>query len=135
VKIGIVAMIANMVMNLLFTLPLMYLWNIGHVGLALATSFAAILNAGLLLRGLLRAGFYQFQPGWMIYMGRLLVSSALMGAAVVWIAPDSTAWSGWRWEQRIFELVLLCGVGVAVYFTCHLLLGTRMMHLRAPSAH
>ncbi|MDG2271082.1 MAG: murein biosynthesis integral membrane protein MurJ, partial [Halioglobus sp.] len=71
VKIGIAAMVANMVMNLLFTLPLMYLWNIGHVGLALATSAAAIMNAGLLLRGLLRAGFYEFQPGWSIYMVRL----------------------------------------------------------------
>jgi putative peptidoglycan lipid II flippase len=135
VKIGIIAMVANMVMNLLFTLPLMYLWNIGHVGLALATSVAAILNAGLLLRGLLRAGFYQFQPGWTVYMLRLLLSTACMGAAVLLISPDSSAWSEWRWDQRIFELVLLCGAGVGVYFTCHLLLGTRMLHLRAPSTH
>ena len=85
VKIGIIAMVANMVMNLLFTLPLMYLWNIGHVGLALATSVAAMLNAGMLLRGLLRAGFYQFQPGWTVYMLRLLVSTACMGAAVLLI--------------------------------------------------
>ncbi len=93
VKIGIIAMVANMVMNLLFTLPLMYLWNIGHVGLALATSVAAILNAGMLLRGLLRAGFYQFQPGWTVYMLRLLPSTACMGAAVLLISPDSSAWS------------------------------------------
>ena len=135
VKIGIIAMVANMVMNLLFTLPLMYLWNIGHVGLALATSVAAILNAGMLLRGLLRAGFYQFQPGWTVYMLRLLLSTACMGAAVLLISPDSSAWSEWRWDQRIFELLLLCGAGVGVYFTCHLLLGTRMLHLRAPSTH
>jgi putative peptidoglycan lipid II flippase len=135
VKIGIIAMVANMVMNLLFTLPLMYLWNIGHVGLALATSVAAILNAGMLLRGLLRAGFYQFQPGWTVYMLRLLLSTACMGAAVLLISPDSSAWSDWRWDQRIFELLLLCGAGVGVYFTCHLLLGTRMLHLRAPSTH
>lgn len=135
VKIGIAAMVANMVMNLLFTLPLMYLWNIGHVGLALATSAAAILNAGLLLRGLLRAGFYEFQPGWSIYMVRLLVSSTCMGAVVLWIAPDSTIWSGWGWEQRVFELVLLCGIGVAAYSVCHLALGTRILHLRAPAGH
>ena len=55
VKIGIQAMVANMVMNLCFTLPLMHFWNIGHVGLALATSLAAMLNAGLLFRGLLRS--------------------------------------------------------------------------------
>ena len=38
VRFGIIAMVANMVMNVLFTLPLMYFWNIGHMGLALATS-------------------------------------------------------------------------------------------------
>ena len=89
----------------------------------------------MLLRGLLRAGFYQFQPGWTVYMLRLLLSTACMGAAVLLISPDSSAWSEWRWDQRIFELLLLCGAGVGVYFTCHLLLGTRMLHLRTPSTH
>ncbi|MDG2272362.1 MAG: murein biosynthesis integral membrane protein MurJ, partial [Halioglobus sp.] len=70
-----------------------------------------------------------------IYMVRLLVSSTCMGAVVVWIAPDSTIWSGWGWEQRVFELVLLCGIGVAAYSVCHLALGTRILHLRAPAAH
>ena len=38
VKIGIIAMAANMVMNLAFVLPLLWYFNVGHVGLALATS-------------------------------------------------------------------------------------------------
>jgi putative peptidoglycan lipid II flippase len=135
VKIGIVAMIANMIMNLMFTLPLMYLWNIGHMGLALATSVAAMLNAALLLRGLRRAGFYQVQPGWARYMLRLLLSSACMGIAVLWLVPEGSMWSDWGWVRRVLELGLLCGVGVAVYFTCHLLLGTRMSHLKAPEVH
>ena len=66
VKIGIIAMAANMVLNLLFVLPLMYFWNIGHLGLALATSVAAYLNAGLLLRGLARAGVYRCSRGWCV---------------------------------------------------------------------
>ena len=41
VRIGIIAMVANMVMNLLFVLPLLWYFNIGHVGLALATSCSA----------------------------------------------------------------------------------------------
>ena len=66
VKIGIIAMAANMVMNLAFVLPLMYYLGIGHLGLALATSCAAWLNAGLLLRGLLKAHVFAFQPGWAV---------------------------------------------------------------------
>ncbi len=135
VKIGILAMVANMVMNLMFSLPLMYFYNIGHMGLALATSLAAMLNAGLLLRGLLRAGFYQFQPGWPRYALRLLLASSSMVAAILWLAPDGAAWYDWRWPQRVFQLALLCGGGVAVYFAVLWLLGTRMRHLLAPASH
>lgn len=135
VKFGIAAMVANMIMNLIFCLPLMYLWNIGHMGLALATSFAAMLNAGLLLRGLLRAGFYQFQPGWVTYIRRLMLASACMLAALLWLAPEGAIWFEWQWQRRALELALLCGAGVAVYFASHWLLGTRIGQLRAPPAH
>jgi putative peptidoglycan lipid II flippase len=135
VKIGITAMVANMVMNLMFSLPLMYLFNIGHMGLALATSLAAILNAGLLMRGLLRFGYYQFQPGWIPYTLRLLLASASMVAVILWLAPDGAAWYDWQWPRRVFALALLCGVGVAVYLAALWLLGTRMRHLRAPASH
>ena len=135
VKIGILAMVANMVMNLMLSLPLMYFYNIGHMGLALATSLAAMLNAGMLLRGLLRAGFYQFQPGWARYALRLLLASASMLAALLWLVPDGAAWYDWQWPRRVFELALLCSVGIAVYFAVLWLLGTRMRHLLAPVSH
>lgn len=134
VKIGIIAMAANMVMNLLFVLPLMYYWNIGHLGLALATSLAAYLNAGLLLRGLLRAGVYQFQPGWMRYGLRLLVATASMTVAVLLVAPQESVWLEWHWQRRALEMALVCGAGIAAYLFTHLLLGTRLRHLRAPAA-
>jgi putative peptidoglycan lipid II flippase len=135
VKIGIMAMVANMVMNLMLSLPLMYFYNIGHMGLALATSLAAMLNAGMLLRGLLRAGFYQFQPGWPRYALRLLLASASMVAVILWLAPGAAAWYDWRWPQRVLQLAFQCGVGVAVYFSALWLLGTRMRHLLAPASH
>ena len=80
VKIGIIAMVANMVLNLLLVVPLMISWNVGPLGLALATSIAAYLNAGLLLRGLLRAGVYRLQPGWGHYAMRLLLATGFMAA-------------------------------------------------------
>ena len=69
VKVGIVAMVANIVMNLIFVWPLHSIWGVGHVGLALATSLAACLNAGLLLRGLRRDDVLTFQPGWGAFCG------------------------------------------------------------------
>jgi putative peptidoglycan lipid II flippase len=133
VKIGIVAMAANMVMNLLFVLPLMYYWNIGHLGLALATSLAAYLNAGLLLRGLLRAGVFHFQPGWLPYTLRLLLATTSM-AVVVWLlTPQESVWLGWQWQRRALEIALVCGGGIAAYLLVHVMTGTRLRHLRAPA--
>lgn len=134
VKIGVVTMCANMVMNLLFVLPLMTIWNIGHVGLALATSVAAYLNAGLLLRGLRRAGIYQVGSGWAGFTFRLFVATAAMVVGLLVLSPQSTAWTEWGWVRRGFEIGVLCLAGAAIYVCSHLLLGTRMHHLRAPIA-
>ncbi len=132
VKIGIVAMVANMLLNLTLALPLMYLWNIGHVGLALATSLAAMLNAALLFRGLSRSGFYRLQPGWTVYLWRLVSACACMTGVILWLLPEPGIWVDWPWQRRIGELLLLCTIGVATYFAAHGLLGTRVSHLRAP---
>lgn len=132
VKIGIIAMVANMIMNVAFVLPLMMIWNIGHVGLALATSLAAYLNAGLLLRGLLRDGVYQLQPGWGVQGLRLLAATLVMGAVVYSVSPAVDLWQAWTLEQRALRMTLVCGAGAAAYVVMHLALGTRLRHLRAP---
>ena len=134
VKIGIIAMAANMVMNLLLVLPLMYYWNIGHLGLALATSLAAYLNAGMLLRTLLRRGVFRLQPGWLLYGGRLLLATAVMGVVLWWLVPQQALWLEWSWQRRAGEMTLVCGAGMAVYLAVHMLCGTRLRHLRAPAA-
>ncbi|MGB1139872.1 MAG: murein biosynthesis integral membrane protein MurJ [Halioglobus sp.] len=133
VKIGIIAMVANMVLNLVLVLPLMYYLDIGHLGLALATSLAAYLNAYLLLRGLRRAGVYRAQSGWGIFWLRLLLATSAMALPVLWLMPETGQWLGWDWRLRGWEMFKLCGVGVAAYGLAHLLLGTRLRHLRAPA--
>jgi putative peptidoglycan lipid II flippase len=135
VKIGIMAMVANMILNLVLALPLMYLWNIGHVGLALATSVAAWLNAGLLLRGLLREGVYRFAQGWAPYIARLAVATLAMACLVLYLSAQSSEWLMWSWHTRVTQMALLCGAGVISYIFVHLLTGTRFGQLRAPSAN
>lgn len=134
VKIGIIAMVANMVMNLVFVLPLMYFWNIGHLGLALATSLAAYLNAVLLLRGLLRAGVFHFQPRWAVFALRLVLATVAMALAVVWSLPDTSEWFDWQWQRRALEITKVCGAGIVAYIGVHLVSGTRMRDLHTPSS-
>ena len=134
VKIGIIAMAANMVMNLAFVLPLLWYFNVGHVGLALATSASAWLNAGLLLRGLLKQGVFTWQPGWGAYILRLFAATSAMTAAVLLLGEGADVWLDWSWQRRSLEILLVCGAGIAAYLLAHVLCGTRMRHIRAPGA-
>jgi putative peptidoglycan lipid II flippase len=132
VKIGIIAMVANMVLNLVFVLPLMIYFDSGHLGLALATSCSAWLNAGLLWRGLRRDGVYTAQPGWRSYTLRLALATVAMVAAVLVLDKDIALWLEWGWRQRVLQITLVVAAGVAAYLVAHLACGTRMRHLRAP---
>src|SRR5690554_1663010 len=76
VRIAVICMVANMVMNLIL------IWPLQHVGLALATSLSSMLNTGLLLWGLHKAGVYRAAPGWPRFIMQLLTGCALMVTVV-----------------------------------------------------
>lgn len=126
VEIGITAMVANMGLNLLFVIPLYYYWNIGHVGLALATSLSAWLNAGLLFRGLRREKIFYFQPGWGALLLKLAVATGLMLVALIWLQADYVQWVDWGWQDRVTQLAILVVSGAAVYLMSLTLLGIRV---------
>ena len=133
VAIGIKAMAANMIMNLVFVVPLYMIWNIGHVGLALATSLAAYLNAGLLFRGLRREQVFRFQAGWSALLRRLLLATLAMSATLFLLLPDSAQWLDWGWRSRSLQLGLMVLAGLSVYLAGHLLLGARLRDLYSPN--
>jgi putative peptidoglycan lipid II flippase len=132
VRIGIVAMAVNMLLNLVFVLPLMYFWGIGHLGLALATSVAAYFNAGLLFRGLYKEKIYQFSPGFGRYSVRLICATLIMAVVLLWLRGEPEAWLGWSWQRRALELLYVVGAGLAAYVLSHLALGTRYRQLVSP---
>lgn len=131
VRIGIYAMVANMCLNFAFVLPLMTLYGVGHMGLALATSCSALLNAVLLLRGLLRADVYRFAGHWRGYLDRLVLATIAMGVALYFLVPEADLWFAWGWPQRAMGISLVCFAGALVYVVVHMVSGTRLSHLRA----
>ncbi|MDA8554268.1 murein biosynthesis integral membrane protein MurJ [Luminiphilus sp.] len=115
VRIGIIAMGTNMVLNLLFVLPLLWWFNIGHAGLALATSVSAWLNAALLYRGLRLHGMLSITGipvGWMI---RIVLATLLMTLVLWWFTPNITLWENWTAWHRGYRLVGLCFGGLCAY--------------------
>ncbi|WP_460589528.1 murein biosynthesis integral membrane protein MurJ [Haliea atlantica] len=134
VKIGIVAMVANMILNLAFVLPLMHFFQLGHVGLALATSVAAWLNAALLWRGLRREQVYVFQPGWGVYLFRLAGASLGMAGVLLWLTPAAATWLDWSLWRRALQLAMVVLAGGGAYLLLHALTGTRLSQLRTPGS-
>jgi putative peptidoglycan lipid II flippase len=106
--------------NVVFSLALF--WPLRHVGLALATSLSAWLNAGLLIWALRSRKFLTIDARCKTRVPRIAVASVLMGA-VLWAAFQGLApWFDGAVPVRILGLGLLVGGGLAVYGVLALLL-------------
>lgn len=127
VRIGIIAMVANMIFNLALMGPL------GHAGLALATSMSAMLNAGLLFWGLKTRGVYRASQPWLPYLLRLLIANLLMLAVLYWLTPGIDVWQQASAGVRSGWLALTIGGAVVCYGLVLWLVGLRPRHLKAPS--
>ncbi len=111
VKIALVVLLVTQLMN-----AVLVPW-IGHAGLALAIGLGAILNALMLLIGLLRMGVYRPQPGWPAFIVRVVLACALLGAALFW-AAQAIDWIGLqsRWHLRVAAMALALPGSALLYF-------------------
>lgn len=124
VKIGIIAMVANMVMNVLLIKPL------AHAGLALSTSLAAFINAGCLFYYLLKKCGFKARAGFGIFALRLLIANVFL-AATLWFAnPPLVDWFHWSWAVRFTHLFVIVPIGMMVYSATLWILGLRVRDLR-----
>ena len=133
VKVGLIAMFANMVMNVAFVVPMLQLgWPAPHAGLALATTLSAFLNAGLLLLGLKKIGVYSPEKGW----GRLFIQTILAAcvmAGVIFIASGELSfWIKATATERIIQLSWIIPLGAVSYFTVLWVAGLRFKQLLRP---
>jgi putative peptidoglycan lipid II flippase len=134
VRIGIIAMVCNMVMNIAFVVPLVMMdYMAPHVGLALATSFSAYINAILLYRGLRTTNIFRPQDGWMAWIFRIVLASVAMAAALLWLKPDAIQWTQWQLIERLSSLGGLIFAGIMVYVALLWLQGLRPSQFKKQS--
>lgn len=126
VKVGVIAMLSNMGLNVAFVFPL------AHAGLALATSCSAFINAGLLYRRLRRDGVHRPTPGWRALLVRVGLANAGMAVALSVATPALDVWVAWGAFERAWHLCLLIAGGGLAYLAAAWLLGLRWRDLHSP---
>lgn len=124
VRVAVTALVVNMLLN--FAL----IWPLAHAGLALATSLSSSLNAGLLAWYLIKRKVLQLQPGWWLYLLRLLFAGAITCALLAWLTPNLGVWLHWSWHRRLLHLLGLILLSVLAYFASLRLSGIRLRDFR-----
>jgi putative peptidoglycan lipid II flippase len=120
VKIGIIAMVSNMAFNLMLA-PFF-----GFVGLAIATTMSATLNAWLLYRGLKQAGVYHLSKSTKVFIGKLVLSALVMAGVVYQLSNDFDVWLAMNFTEQVQQLIVCIGGGCLSYFVMIALLGVRL---------
>ena len=119
VKIAVIALIANIILSVIFIFPLK------HGGLALATSLSSILNAFLLFWMLRKNEYYSPGKGWSLFGLRIFFANLTL-IVFLWASSyDLSLWLDWGWFSRVWHLGVVCLFAVIIYFLCLWLGGMR----------
>ncbi len=119
VRVGMIAMGLNIVLSLALVT------HFKHVGLAMATSISAVANSGLLYFLLRKEKVFIPEPGWLLLLIKIIISSTAMGVAVWWFMGDGDQWLTMSIWSRVVKLGLLLGLGGLVYFVILLAFGLK----------
>ena len=147
VRIAVMALLTNMVLNVVFVLMLTYHLAGGdfsaglmptlaahpgaHVALALASSSSAWLNAGLLWRNLAPVGLTPRMP-WSD-LARVGPACLVMAAVIVWFVPPIDVLAGLNAAGRALWLSGGVLIGATSYGLVVFALGLRPRHLARPA--
>jgi putative peptidoglycan lipid II flippase len=126
VKIGLIALGVNFLLSVLLAWWLTSIEYEGtHAGLALAISIAAIVNAGLLYRGLRHECVVGTFGGWPALFVRIAIAGAAMVVVLIQLARPIDWWLDSDLGGRSLWLGVEVAAGAAVYFAALFLLGLR----------
>lgn len=130
VRIGIIAMVVNMALNVVFVLYFLNFTDIpAHVGLALATSGSAYCNAILLAFTLHRQRYLELPASFLQVVLKIVLATAAMSLLLFLFVPDITQWTVSDWSSRIIELVKLIVPAILCYVLLLWIMGIRKAHL------
>lgn len=111
VKIAIVCLVANICISLVLVN------YIGHVGLAVGTSFSAWLNASLLCTVLVKRQLFKFGKELIIRLLKILLSAVIMGVMLWYLQNMLAVYLSGELLIKVLAFSVLIISGVFVFFT------------------
>ena len=117
VKVAIIALVSNIVLNLIFIGPF------AHVGLAAATAISAFINSGLLYWYITKQGVFAPMPGWTKLLMQLGFANLMLVGFIALISPATAEWLSFEAWQRMSWLMGLVFGAIVIYGVSLLLVG------------
>ena len=124
VKFGIWCMVANMVFNLILAIPF------GYVGLAVATSMSATLNAALLYITLHKQGVFALSRTSVLFIARVVIASAAMGG-LIYYRDQGLDFFELSLSAQMVEVGITISLSVILFVITMVVLGMRPRHFRS----
>ena len=121
VRIAIITLLVTQLLNVIFIFGL----HLRHVGLALAISLGACLNASLLFYTLRKRDWYRPLGEWRGLLLKLGIALTALGCLLYAVNFAPQAWLKFSALSRWAYLISLIGLGGGVYFAMLFVLGVR----------
>lgn len=115
-------------------LSLLLVWPLNHVGLALAVSLAAFVNAGLLYFRLRSEDIYRPQPGWMTFSVKIVFANIIMALLLYWGAGDASHWLQADFIDRVARLLFWIIASILLYIGLLFAMGIKLRHMLLKSS-
>jgi putative peptidoglycan lipid II flippase len=130
VKIGVIAIVSNMLLNVLIVLP----WHLSgtpgaHAGLALATALASYVNAGLLFYHLHKQQIFDPEKGWSAFLLKIAAACVVMGGLLWFSSPSDQWWQDTAVWQKVAALCGLIVLALVGYFMTLRVLGMQFKQM------
>ena len=123
VKAGIVAMTSNILLNLILA------YYYGHVGLAVATSISALINASLLYYFLLKQSIFKFSAAFYKMLYKVILASIIMVVYIYFSASSIDYYLQSSMLERVTMTSETIIISALIYFSILYLLGVRLKQI------
>jgi len=123
VKVGVIAMVSNVVLNILFA------YYFAHVGLAVATSISALINAFFLYYYLNKDNIYTVSKKFKKMLFKVLTASFIMIVFILLFNLDIQTYLDMQAFSRIVSLVSIIIPAALIYFVSLKVLGVTISRL------